>query len=100
MAKGNKIQKKQPQTFWQTKCSYNVKKTVIIIDSCFWHGCKKHCRIPETNHSYWVNEINRNRSRDKKVSKYYKENKWKIIRIWEHQLENQKQINKIFQDLK
>ena len=24
-------------------------KTVIFIDSCFWHGCKKHGTKPKTN---------------------------------------------------
>ena len=24
------------------------RKIVIFIDSCFWHGCKKHCRLPST----------------------------------------------------
>ncbi|OGI25396.1 MAG: hypothetical protein A2287_09455 [Candidatus Melainabacteria bacterium RIFOXYA12_FULL_32_12] len=23
-------------------------KIVIFIDSCFWHGCKKHCRMPKS----------------------------------------------------
>ena len=61
-------------------------KTVIFIDSCFWHGCKKHCRIPATNKEYWVNKIERNRKRDREVSKYYKKIGWKVIRIWEHDL--------------
>lgn len=66
-------------------------KTVIFIDSCFWHGCKKHCRIPATNKKYWTNKINRNKERDKEVNKFYKKSGWKIIRIWEHDL--QKNLN-------
>lgn len=61
-------------------------KTVIFIDSCFWHGCKKHCRIPAANKKYWVNKIERNKERDKEVNKYYKKSDWKIFRIWEHDL--------------
>lgn len=67
-------------------------QTVIFIDSCFWHGCKKHCRIPTANKKYWVNKISRNKLRDKQVDRYYKISGWKIIRIWEHNL---KQINHI-----
>ncbi|MFA6422765.1 MAG: very short patch repair endonuclease [Candidatus Buchananbacteria bacterium] len=63
-------------------------KIVIFIDSCFWHGCKKHCRIPATNRKYWVDKITRNRERDKKVNRYYKKLDWKIVRIWEHSLKN------------
>lgn len=63
-------------------------KIVIFIDSCFWHGCEFHCRIPETNRDYWVKKISRNQKRDFQVTKYYLENNWNIIRIWEHQLKN------------
>ena len=54
-------------------------KTVIFIDSCFWHGCKKHCRIPATNKKYWLDKIERNKERDKEVKKYYKKIGWKIV---------------------
>jgi len=61
-------------------------KTVIFIDSCFWHGCKKHCRIPSARKKYWVSKIARNAARDKEVSRYYKKQGWKTFRIWEHDL--------------
>ena len=61
-------------------------KTTIFVDSCFWHGCKKHCRIPATNKKYWLNKIERNKERDKEVNKFYKKTGWKIVRIWEHEL--------------
>lgn len=61
-------------------------KTVVFIDSCFWHGCKKHCRIPSSRKEYWNDKINRNRKRDKTVNRYYRDIQWQIIRIWEHDL--------------
>ncbi len=61
-------------------------KTVIFIDSCFWHGCKKHCKLPATNKKFWKEKIERNRQRDKEVNKHYKKIGWNIIRIWEHDL--------------
>jgi len=61
-------------------------KTVIFIDSCFWHGCKKHCRIPATNKKYWADKIERNKRRDKEINKFYTTIDWQIIRIWEHNL--------------
>ena len=33
------------------------RKTVIFIDSCFWHGCKKHCRLPSTRKNYWLPKL-------------------------------------------
>ena len=67
-------------------------KTVIFVDSCFWHGCKKHCRLPATRKKYWTEKIERNKKRDKEVNCHYKEIGWKVIRVWEHQI--QKNFNK------
>lgn len=67
-------------------------KTVIFIDSCFWHGCSKHCRLPSSRRKYWVGKIERNKKRDKAVNVNYKKMGWKIIRIWEHKLKDIKAI--------
>jgi len=67
-------------------------KTAIFIDSCFWHGCKKHCRIPTARKKYWTAKIEINIARDKEVSKHYKKQNWKIFRIWEHDLSNNKNV--------
>ena len=61
-------------------------KTAIFIDSCFWHGCRYHSRIPASNKKYWVNKIARNKARDKEVNKHYKQQGWIVIRIWEHSI--------------
>jgi len=61
-------------------------KTVIFIDSCFWHGCKKHCRIPAVRRNYWMQKISKNVARDKEVVRHYKKQGWKIFRIWEHEI--------------
>lgn len=74
-------------------------KTVIFLDSCFWHGCKKHCRMPSTNKKYWIEKIASNSRRDKQVSKYYKQKNWQIIRIWEHDLKNIKIKSNLFRKI-
>ncbi len=63
-------------------------KTVIFVDSCFWHGCKKHGSMPQTRKKFWKEKIERNKERDKEVNKYYKKIGWKVIRIWEHDIIN------------
>lgn len=75
-------------------------KTVIFIDSCFWHGCKKHCRIPSTNKNYWTQKVANNMTRDKKVLKYYKKQSWKIFRVWEHQISREYKLKKIINHIK
>ncbi len=64
----------------------NKYKLVVFIDSCFWHGCKDHCRIPSTNVDYWNKKISRNVNRDIEVNNHYKCVGWTVIRIWEHDI--------------
>src|SRR3989338_4295968 len=33
------------------------KNLIVFLDGCFWHGCAKHCRLPETRKEYWENKI-------------------------------------------
>lgn len=73
-------------------------RVVIFIDSCFWHFCDLHCKLPESNKEFWKKKISRNRERDLEVIQYYIENKWHILRIWEHQLKTnyEKIIDELF----
>lgn len=61
-------------------------KIVIFIDSCFWHFCPLHGHYPKSNIEYWVQKINRNKIHDTKVTSYYIKQNWHILRIWEHEL--------------
>ncbi|MDP4179873.1 MAG: very short patch repair endonuclease [Bacillota bacterium] len=63
-------------------------KIAVFIDSCFWHGCQQHCRIPQSNVEYWKNKIERNINRDKEINLIYLNLTWNIIRIWEHDIKN------------
>lgn len=74
-------------------------RTVIFIDSCFWHGCKKHCKLPTTNIVFWEKKIINNRKRDIEVSRYYKKNNWLVVRIFEHDLKNSLKEEKVFKSI-
>lgn len=65
---------------------FSKQKVVIFIDSCFWHGCRFHCRKPKSNKSYWNKKILLNKKRDKIVSAKLKKDGWFVIRFWEHSL--------------
>jgi DNA mismatch endonuclease (patch repair protein) len=69
-------------------------KTVIFIDSCFWHGCKKHGTWPKTRKAFWKKKIERNMERDSEVTKHFRKEKWQVIRIWEHEIK--KDLGKAF----
>lgn len=80
---------------------YNNKlKTVIFVDSCFWHGCRYHGSQPKTNEAFWLNKIDRNKRRDREINSIYKEKNWHVIRIWEHTLKSDEKTSKIMHLLK
>ena len=83
---GLRYRKNVTKYFGKPDLVFKKYKTVVFVDSCFWHGCKKHGSIPKTQKKFWEAKINCNKRRDKKVSRYYKKLDWKIFRIWEHDL--------------
>lgn len=61
----------------------------VFVDGCFWHGCPLCGRpMPESNREYWRRKIGRN-VRLSAINKSGLERQgWKVIRIWEHEMEN------------
>ena len=72
-------------------------KIAVFIDGCFWHGCPHHCRMPSSNVNYWNNKIEKNKIRDKKITKALKMRGWQVIRIWEHEIKTGKLNRKLRQ---
>ena len=83
--KGFRYRKNSSKHFGKPDLVLPKYKTVIFIDSCFWHNCPKHGCLPKSNLRYWRKKIKQNKERDKEVKKYYKKISWKIFRIWEHE---------------
>lgn len=70
-------------------------KTVIFVNGCFWHkheGCPKFV-WPKSNQEYWKQKILRNQERDKYVQTQLIELGWKVIVVWECELENKKRAS-------
>ena len=89
----------QPKAFGKPDFASKKLKTVIFIDGCFWHKSPKHFRMPKSNVVFWKNKINGNLKRDSEITKNYECSGWKVVRIWSHDLESGKIINKKISDL-
>ncbi len=63
-----------------------MSRVVVFLDSCFWHGCPRHLRMPKSNQDYWKTKISRNVERDAVTNLAYRELGWTLIRFWEHDL--------------
>lgn len=68
--------------------AFPVEGVVVFTDGCFWHGCPTCKRTPSSNVDYWDRKIRRNRDRDTNVTATLRRQGWKVLRVWEHQLDS------------
>ena len=81
------------------------KKIAIFVDGEFWHGYRwrqKKKRI-KANRLYWISKIENNIKRDRRNTKKLKKTGWRVIRFWQHQINEDlskciKQIKKIMME--
>jgi DNA mismatch endonuclease (patch repair protein) len=63
------------------------RKLAVFIDGDFWHGY----RYPAWKHKlpseFWTNKIERNRARDRKNFSRLRRSGWRVMRVWEHELQ-------------
>lgn len=72
------------------------QKVVIFVDGCFWHGCPVCQRkLPQTNSEYWEHKIARNVELARSHNKQLLRDGWTVVRIWEHELTNKIDKQKI-----
>lgn len=71
-------------------------RTVILVHGCFWHrhlGCK-YAYQPKSRKEFWQKKFQENIERDKQKEKALQFLGWKVIIIWECELEDPKKIEK------
>ena len=74
-------------------------KTVIFINGCFWlghEGCK-HFVQPKSNVEYWKSKILRNQQRDKETILKLQQLGWKVVIIWECEINKSQLLQTINQ---
>lgn len=65
---------------------FNRSKVAVFIDGDFWHGY----RFPSWEHkvsNFWKEKIAKNRKRDQNNYRKLRSMGWKVIRIWQHDVE-------------
>lgn len=66
-------------------------KVVVFVHGCFWHGhanCKLF-RLPKTNQEFWLRKIEDNKSRDHRVQEALRLRGYKVLIVWQCQLQPQ-----------
>lgn len=72
------------------------RKAVIFVHGCFWHqhsdpACQD-AHTPKSNQDYWVSKLNMNIARDKTHYEALNSLGWRVLVIWECEIQNNKDI--------
>ncbi len=62
------------------------RRLAIFVEGDFWHGWRFplwRARLPE----FWQVKIEKNRKRDQRNMRKLRQAGWKVLRLWEHQIE-------------
>ena len=61
-------------------------RKVIFVSGCYWHmhHCGR-CRIPAANRRYWLQKLERNAARDKRIRRVLRRAGWRVLTVWECQ---------------
>jgi DNA mismatch endonuclease (patch repair protein) len=65
---------------------FRAERLAVFVDGDFWHGW----RFPLWRHKLshrWQEKIAANRARDKRNFRRLRRAEWRVLRIWEHQVE-------------
>ncbi len=66
---------------------FTKARLAIFCDGDFWHGKnweQRKARLKKgANASYWVQKIERNMERDRKMTQLLEAEGWKVVRLWE-----------------
>lgn len=66
-------------------------KLVIFIDGSFWHGYNWHEKKTKIkkNRDFWIPKIERNIQRDTEINSQLRNEGYKVIRFWDHQIKKE-----------
>lgn len=69
----------KPDLVWRSK------KLAVFVDGAFWHGHPDYYR--DQSGAFWNEKIASNRARDERVNRELEGTGWKIIRLWDFEVE-------------
>jgi len=84
--------------------SFISKKTAIFINGCFWHRCPRcDMPLPKSHRQWWKKKFEKNKERDKKKTNELRKAGWKVLVLWECEIEKDtdkavKKVLKILMD--
>lgn len=70
------------------------RRKIIFVHGCFWHrhGTCKNTRWPKSRLEFWKPKLERNRARDLSNRKALRKLGWRVLVIWECQIEESERL--------
>lgn len=65
---------------------FQKEKVCVFLDSDFWHGWQYPRWKRILKNDFWKKKIENNRARDRKNTAYLRNNNWRVVRIWGHEI--------------
>lgn len=107
-ASGSKIECALGRALWKAGIRYRKQyrilgtpdfaivslRVAVFCDSNFWHGYRWGARFKtalKKNRTFWINKIEANRRRDRRINRQLRAAGWTVIRFWEHQIRDAEQ---------
>ena len=66
---------------------FRNQRVAVFIDGDFWHSNPSKRHLPRSNRAYWRRKLASNRRRDRIVTQQLRGSGWRVIRIWESDLQ-------------
>jgi DNA mismatch endonuclease, patch repair protein len=66
---------------------FRHNRVAVFVDGCFWHCCPRCSNMPKSNARFWKEKLAGNQRRDRAVNRELNCMGWRVVRIWEHDLE-------------
>jgi len=75
-----------------------ARRTVVFVHGCFWHqhGACRLAATPQTRPEFWAAKLGRNVVRDQENERALRSLGWRVVTVWECELENQKKTTRRF----
>jgi DNA mismatch endonuclease (patch repair protein) len=77
------------------------RRVAIFVHGCFWHrhrGCRYAYR-PKSNRGFWKRKFEANMTRDREVARALRKLGWRILIVWECQIEKPDKLTRKLQYL-
>lgn len=80
--------------------TFTLRRKIIFMHGCFWHrhNCIDGVHEPKTNKHYWNTKLRNNVLRDKRNLQTLRKMHWKVLIVWECQLDNKAKLSRILQE--